>query len=101
MSIEIDGKTLTINKIDRIGRHSEKVYLSKDAISKIIECREMVERKIDNKEIVYGINTGIGEFSETILDDTQLEEFQKFLIYNFRSFSVSFNFSLILLCTSG
>ena len=41
----------------------------------------MVEDKISKKEIVYGINTGIGEFSETVLDDSQLEEFQKFLIY--------------------
>ena len=40
----------------------------------------MVERKIDQGETIYGINTGIGEFSETILDDSQIEEFQKYLI---------------------
>ena len=37
---------------------------------------------LGKKEIVYGINTGIGEFSETVLDDSQIEEFQKYLIYN-------------------
>ena len=42
----------------------------------------MVESKIDEKEIVYGINTGIGEFSETVLDDNQLEDFQKYFVYN-------------------
>ena len=82
MSIEISGKNLTISRLDRIARRSEKVYISKEAISKIIQCREMVEEKIKKKEIVYGINTGIGEFSETILDENQLEDFQKFLIYN-------------------
>tara|TARA_Y100000768_G_scaffold387657_1_gene379671 strand:+ start:637 stop:2046 length:1410 start_codon:yes stop_codon:yes gene_type:complete len=42
----------------------------------------MVEDKISKKEIVYGINTGIGEFSETVLNDNQLEDFQKYLVYN-------------------
>ena len=66
MSVEISGKNLTISKLDRIARCSEKGYISKEAISKIIQCREMVEEKIKKKEIVYGINTGIGEFSEKI-----------------------------------
>ena len=42
----------------------------------------MVEDKIDQGEIMYGINTGIGEFSETILDPKKLEDFQRYLIYN-------------------
>jgi histidine ammonia-lyase len=31
---------------------------------------------------MYGINTGIGEFSEMVLNDQQVSEFQKYLIYN-------------------
>ena len=31
---------------------------------------------------MYGTNTGIGEFSEKILTDEQVKEFQKYLIYN-------------------
>src|SRR4030095_9280784 len=38
--------------------------------------------KLANKEIMYGTNTGIGEFSETMLNDEQVKEFQKYLIYN-------------------
>ncbi|MGD8413706.1 MAG: aromatic amino acid ammonia-lyase, partial [Candidatus Latescibacterota bacterium] len=34
------------------------------------------------REIMYGINTGIGEFSEIVLDDEQVKDFQKYLIYN-------------------
>ena len=55
--------------------------LSKSSRDKIIKCREMVERKITEGEVMYGINTGIGEFSETILADDQIEDFQKYLIY--------------------
>ncbi|HIH00011.1 MAG TPA: aromatic amino acid lyase, partial [Thermoplasmata archaeon] len=33
-------------------------------------------------EIMYGVNTGIGEFSEVVLNDSQMKEFQKYLVYN-------------------
>ncbi len=33
-------------------------------------------------EIMYGVNTGIGEFSEVVLDDDQVKDFQKYLVYN-------------------
>jgi histidine ammonia-lyase len=31
---------------------------------------------------MYGTNTGIGEFSEVVLDDEQVKKFQRYLIYN-------------------
>jgi histidine ammonia-lyase len=31
---------------------------------------------------MYGVNTGIGEFSEVVLTDEQVEQFQRYLIYN-------------------
>jgi histidine ammonia-lyase len=31
---------------------------------------------------MYGVNTGIGEFSEIVLDDEQVRQFQRYLIYN-------------------
>jgi histidine ammonia-lyase len=42
----------------------------------------MLEEKLAAKEIMYGTNTGIGEFSEKILTDDQVKEFQRYLIYN-------------------
>jgi histidine ammonia-lyase len=42
----------------------------------------MLEEKLAAKEIMYGTNTGIGEFSEKVLSDEQVKEFQKYLIYN-------------------
>ena len=44
--------------------------------------QEMLEEKISNHEIMYGITTGIGEFSEVTLDPDQTKEFQKLLIYS-------------------
>jgi histidine ammonia-lyase len=42
----------------------------------------MLESKINAHEIMYGINTGIGEFSEVVLTDDQVGQFQRYLIYN-------------------
>ena len=82
MTIKLDGKNLTIEKLVRIARHNEAVELPKDAIDRIVKCRSMLENKIEAGEIMYGVNTGIGEFSEVVLTDEQIKEFQKYLIYN-------------------
>ncbi|TKJ38458.1 phenylalanine ammonia-lyase [candidate division LCP-89 bacterium B3_LCP] len=82
MPITLNGQSLTIEKLERITRHGEKVELDKEALERIKVCRAMLEEKIKAREIMYGVNTGIGEFSEVVLDDQQVEDFQKYLIYN-------------------
>ncbi|MBI1939350.1 MAG: aromatic amino acid lyase [Ignavibacteriales bacterium] len=82
MSIVLNGKKLTIEKLTSIARRNEKVELAPEALERIITCRAMLEEKIQAHEIMYGTNTGIGEFSEVVLNDEQVKEFQKYLIYN-------------------
>ena len=82
MALKIDGTGLTIEMVDQVARHGEKVELSADSIERMKACRAMLQRKIDAHEIMYGVNTGIGEFSEMVLDDDQIKDFQKYLIYN-------------------
>jgi len=82
MSIVLNGSGLTIEKLVRIARLGERVELAPEAVERINACRAMLEKKIAAHEIMYGINTGIGEFSEVVLTDDQVQEFQKYLIYN-------------------
>jgi histidine ammonia-lyase len=82
MSIVLNGSELTVEKLIRIARHNEKVEIHPDSLNKIRICRNMLEEKLKAREIMYGTNTGIGEFSEIVLNDDQVKEFQKFLIYN-------------------
>ncbi len=79
---EIDGKSLDIYKVVDVARNGGTVSIAESSLQKINKCREMLENKIRNGEIMYGINTGIGEFSETVLDEDQTKNFQKFLVYN-------------------
>tara|TARA_Y100000814_G_scaffold162010_1_gene118322 strand:- start:547 stop:2076 length:1530 start_codon:yes stop_codon:yes gene_type:complete len=82
MSLTITGHDLKIKDVVDVSRNYKKVVLSEDSIFKIKQCRKLVEDKINAGEIMYGINTGIGEFSETILNPDQIKDFQKYLIYN-------------------
>ena len=82
MAIILNGSGLTIEKLVQIARFGEKVELCPDALNRIVKCRALLEKKIENHEIMYGVNTGIGEFSEIVLNDEQIKDFQKYLIYN-------------------
>ena len=82
MAIVLQGSGLTIEQLVRIARFGETVELHPDALGRIKTCREMLERKLQAREIMYGTNTGIGEFSEIVLTDEQVKQFQRYLIYN-------------------
>jgi len=82
MTITLTGSELTVEKLVAIARFNEKVELAPAALERIKVCRTMLEEKLAAKEIMYGTNTGIGEFSEKILNDDQVKEFQKYLVYN-------------------
>jgi histidine ammonia-lyase len=82
MSLQITGRDLRIEDVVRVARDSERVALAPAAIERIKICRAMLQKKIDAHEIMYGVNTGIGEFSEVVLNDEQVRDFQRYLIYN-------------------
>ncbi|MCX6827325.1 MAG: aromatic amino acid ammonia-lyase [candidate division Zixibacteria bacterium] len=82
MAIILDGSNLTVEKLVKIARDNEKVELAPAALERIKKCRAMLEKKLEAREIMYGINTGIGEFSEVVLADEQIQDFQKYLVYN-------------------
>jgi histidine ammonia-lyase len=78
----LNGKNLSIEDVVAVARDGEKVELTSEAIAAIDRCRAMLERKLAAREIMYGINTGIGELAEVVLTDEQVSQFQKHLIYN-------------------
>jgi histidine ammonia-lyase len=82
MSVVLGESSLTIESLVNIARHGEKVELHPAAAARITACRGMLEEKLRAHEIMYGTNTGIGEFSEVALDDEQVKQFQRYLIYN-------------------
>ena len=82
MTIVLDGTSLTPEKLISIARDGEQVALAPAALDRIRASRAMLEEKIAAHETMYGINTGIGEFSEIVLTDDQVAQFQRYLVYN-------------------
>jgi len=82
MAIKITGKNLKVEDVYNVAVLGEKIELAPEAIERIKKCRAFIEKRIIAKEIMYGVNTGIGEFSEIVLDEEQVQQFQKYLIYN-------------------
>jgi histidine ammonia-lyase len=82
VTVVLDGTSLTVDQVVRIARDREPVELSAEALERIRASRAMLEDKLAAREVMYGTNTGIGEFSEVVLDDEQVEEFQRYLVYN-------------------
>ncbi|HOG28359.1 MAG TPA: aromatic amino acid ammonia-lyase [Vicinamibacterales bacterium] len=82
MAIVLDGRSLTADVLVRIARFGEPVELAPAALERIASCRAMLERKLAAREVMYGTNTGIGEFSERVLTDEQVQAFQRYLVYN-------------------
>ncbi len=82
MSITLGTKKLTIEDVVRVARDGEQVELAAEALERIVRCRALLEKKIEAGEVMYGVNTGIGELSEVALTDDQIKDFQRYLIYN-------------------
>ncbi|NOY37543.1 MAG: aromatic amino acid lyase [Chlorobi bacterium] len=78
----LTGSDLTIDKVTKVARGKESVVIHPKAIERIRACRAMLERKLEKREVMYGVNTGIGEFSEVALSDAQIRKFQRYLVYN-------------------
>lgn len=82
MAIKISGKGLTVEDVYKVAVKGEKVELHPDALERIKKCRAFLEKRIEAKEIMYGVNTGIGELVNVVLTEEQIKEFQKYLVYN-------------------
>jgi histidine ammonia-lyase len=80
--VVLDGHSLKIEDVLAIARHRRPIELHPDAVRRINKCRGLLERKIQAREIMYGVNTGIGELSEVVLTPEQVQQFQRYLLYS-------------------
>jgi len=82
MSITLTGTGLTVEKVVQVARENAPVVLDPEARKRIEKCRTLLEDKIQKKEIMYGVNTGIGELANVVLTQEQIEEYQRYLVYS-------------------
>lgn len=78
--IYIDGNSLTIEDIIKVAREDYKVKLTDESIKEVEKSRELVDELVESGEIIYGITTGFGLFSNVLISKEETKELQKNLI---------------------
>ncbi|MBQ6402192.1 MAG: histidine ammonia-lyase [Firmicutes bacterium] len=80
MTVKINGEQLTIEEVIRVCREGEKVEITEDAKVVVNRARDYVEKKLEEKAVIYGLTTGFGKFSNVVISPEQTAQLQKNLI---------------------
>ena len=80
MEIVICGEKLTIEEVVAVARGGAKVRISDEAKNKVLACREYVDKKLSEGAVVYGLTTGFGKFSDTLISAEDTRALQRNLI---------------------
>ena len=80
MSIIIEDGHLTIGDVVKVARNFETITLSEKAIAAVNKARAYVDEKLEKGEIIYGLTTGFGKFSDRFIPREDTAALQKNLI---------------------
>ncbi|WP_047980585.1 histidine ammonia-lyase [Ornithinibacillus contaminans] len=78
----LTGSSLTLEEVKRVIYQREPVVLCDSQRQKIDENRCTVEQMLEDKSVMYGINTGFGKFSDVVIGSADVEELQLNLIHS-------------------
>lgn len=76
----IDGNSLSLELIDFFISSHPEVKISPEALKAVNSARSLIDKWVENEEVIYGVTTGFGEFSNVIIPRDEIEELQENLI---------------------
>lgn len=77
----ISSEKLTVAGVAAVIEGGMKIALSEDAVKRVVDCRNFLDRKIESsKEPIYGITTGFGSLCNVSIDKDSLSDLQKNLV---------------------
>ena len=76
----VDGNSLTLDQVIEAARYGAIVQIADHAKSMVLKSRAYVEKLVKEEQIVYGITTGFGKFSNIVITNGQVEKLQESLI---------------------
>lgn len=80
VSIELDGKSLTIDEVIAVARGNAKVSIAPASIEKMAVSRRVAEQALHGDKPVYALNTGVGLLADIVLGPSEIEEMQLNLV---------------------
>ena len=76
----IGNKKITLEDLINVTRNGYQVEISEEAYKKVDEARALVDRYVKEKKVSYGITTGFGKFSDTVISEEETGILQRNLI---------------------
>lgn len=65
--IYMDGESLTPDDLYNLSKGNIKISLKEKTWQRIEEARNVINTIIESKEVVYGVNTGFGNFANVVI----------------------------------
>ncbi|REE89032.1 histidine ammonia-lyase [Paenibacillus taihuensis] len=78
--IVLDGANLTPELVADVAYHYRPVIVADDAMKRVVKCREMVDELLASGQVVYGVTTGFGKFSDVVVSPQHGAQLQVNLI---------------------
>lgn len=82
MTIQINGNNLTIDQVIKVTRDGAEVGMTPDAIERINASAALLQRLVKKDIAIYGVTTGIGEFSRIRVSPEMGAELQRRILYS-------------------
>jgi histidine ammonia-lyase len=74
--VQLDGSTLSIEKVVRVVREGAKVQLSPSTRKRMAVSRESLMGLVEGGRVIYAINTGVGELVDVKIHPDELKQLQ-------------------------
>jgi histidine ammonia-lyase len=82
MIVTLNGESLTLKEIKSVLYDGFFVEASPQSLKKVERSRKVVEDIVINDEVIYGITTGFGKFSDVLISQKDVEALQLNLIHS-------------------
>lgn len=79
-AVILNGNSLTLDDFIKVTRQFYPVKIDPLVIPQINESRNCVEQFVNDEQVVYGINTGFGKFSDVHISKKEIAQLQRNLI---------------------
>lgn len=80
MAVLINGHDLTVEEVIRVCRNDEEVLLTDEAVAAVKKARAYIEKKLEEKAVIYGLTTGFGKFANVVISPEETADLQRNLI---------------------
>lgn len=78
--IVLDGNSLTLEDVVAVARDNAKVTIAESAEEAVNESRKIIDKIVEEKRVVYGVNTGFGSLCNVSISQDDTEQLQENLI---------------------